>query len=138
MISIEEVRQESLIAFKAVHDANFPSTLVNYPNHVVVDIEKQSDPFVSVSLDLTGMERAAIGEREILVPGSLNVYFYYRTGTGTSDAYTYSDMLNQYLGMTQVGALQFRAVQLITVQTFPEWEGLLNTIRFDVVKALAC
>ncbi len=138
MISIEEVRQEVTAAFKAIHDANYPTILVNYPNFVVVDIERQEDPFVSLELDLSQLERSAIGERELLIPGVLHVNHYFREGTGTSSTTLYTTMLNEYLGMTQVGALQFQVARPISIQTFPGWLGTMNSIGFDVVPSLSC
>lgn len=132
MTSIEEVRQEVISAFKTVHDAHYSATLVNYPNIVVVDIEHQTAPFVSVELDLTKITKAALGEKELLVPGMLFVYFYYRIGTGMAGAYNYTDMLNTYLGQEQVGALYFHEAVPVEVQSFPGWKGLMHTMRFDV------
>ena len=138
MISVDQVRIELVSAFKAVHEANYPSVPANYPNLTVVDIERQRDPFVSVDIDITNMMQAALGERELLVPGFLNVYYYLRTGTGTTLAYQYTDMLNEYLGMTQIGALRFRPVVLRKIQTFPGWEGFMNSLQFDVVQSVTC
>jgi hypothetical protein len=138
MISLDEVRQEVVAAFKQVHDANYPTTLVNYPNLIVVDIENQVDPFVSVDLDLSETERSAVGEKELLVPGNLNVIFYYRENTGTTSSWQYADMLNTNLGMSQVGALQFHPVKPMNIKTFDGWDGLMCTVRFDVVKELSC
>ncbi len=138
MISLDDVREETLTVFKAVHDAYHPTVLVNYPNFVVVDIENQEDPFVSVELSMVNSVQAAMGEREILVPGTLTATYYFREGKGLSSAYVYTDTLNNYIGMTQVGALYFHAVQPMDVQTFPGWKGVMNSIRFDVVKELLC
>lgn len=136
MISLEEVRQTVIGSFKTVHEAHYPSMLVNYPNFVVVDIEHQKNPFISVELDLKDVEQSAIGERDLLVPGTLRVYFYYRVGQGMSGAYSYTDTLNNYIGMSQIGAIWYHAAKPMTVKTFPGWEGCMNTIKFDVVKGL--
>jgi len=135
MISLEEVRQTVIGAFQTIHEAH-SSLLVNYPNFVVVDIEHQKDPFISVELDLKDISQAAIGERELLIPGILRVYFYYRDGQGSSGSYSYTDMLNTYLGMTQIDAIWYHAAKPMTVKTFPGWLGTMNTLRFDVVKGL--
>lgn len=137
MISTDEIRQEVMAAFKIVHEAN-STLLVNYPNHTVVDIERQADPFISLELDFSQHTRSALGEREILAPSFLRIYFYYREGTGMSSAYKYTDMINQYLSMSQVGALQFGENQVLNIQTFPGWLGVMNTLRFDIVPALSC
>lgn len=138
MISLEEVRQAVIGNFQTVHEAQYPTTLAEYPNFSVVDIEHQKEPFVKVELDLKDIEQAAIGERELLVPGVLRVYFYYREGQGMSGAYSYTDALNTYLGMTQIGAIWYHAAKPMNIKTFPGWEGCLNTIKFDVVKNLVC
>ena len=138
MISLEDVRQEVIGAIQSFQETHYPTMKVNYPNFTVVDIEHQKDPFIKVELDFKDIEQAAIGERELLVPGILRVYFYYREGQGMSGAYSYTDALNTYLGMTQVGAIWYHVAKPMNIKTFPGWEGCLNTIKFDVVKGLVC
>jgi len=137
MISVEEVRQEILTAFKTIHDAN-SSYLVNYPNLKIVDIERQRDPFVEVELDFTGITHAAIGEKEILIPGFFNVYFNYRNGTGTSASTLYTDILNQHLSLEQFGDIQFGENKPMSVEFIPGWQGVMNNIRFDITQNPSC
>ncbi len=131
MISLEDVRSSAMVAFKSVHEPNYPTMLVNYPNFVVVDLERQKDPFVSVEIMFDRTPRASLGARDILVEGTLNVYYYFREGHGLSGAYSYTDILNEYLGMSLIDGLQYRAVQTLNVQTFPGWRGVMNSITFD-------
>lgn len=138
MILFDEVRREVFAAIKAAHEANYPAMKANYPNLTVVDIEHQEDPFISVELDLSGVRRTALGEREMLVPGRVDVNYYYREGTGSSGAWAYADTLNDILGMVQIGSILFRNVQPIQIQTFPGWKGLQCGLMFDIVPALAC
>jgi len=135
---IEDVRQSVMQSFGDVHGIYYPTTMVNYPNITVVDIEHQVEPFVSISLDLSKVEKAALGDKELLVPGVLEVYFYYREGTGTQDSMIYTDTLNAHLCMQQVGAIYYHAAKPMRVTTFPAWVGTLNYIKFDVSSALAC
>ena len=129
---LEDVRASVLGAFQTAHAVGYAATKVNYPNLVVVDLEHQRDPFVSVELDLSKVEKAALGDTELLVPGVLQVYFYYREGTGTSGAFSYTDSLNTNLCMQQHGAIYYHVVKPMPVTTFPAWVGLLNYIKFDV------
>jgi len=129
---LEDVRQEVIGAFKGVHDAHYPATKVNYPNFVVVDLEHQVDPFVSVALDLSLASRAAIGDNEMIVPGLLLVYYYFREGTGSAGSFGYTDMLNQYLCMQQIGSIAYGAAKPMSIRSFPVWDGLLNYIKFDI------
>ncbi len=138
MISLETVRQTIASNFQTAHTVGYSTTLVNYPNLVVVDLERQEDPFVSVEIELERTPQAAIGEREILVHGDLRAYFYYRIGTGTSDSLTYADALNEQLGMQLLGEIYFQAVQTMRVHTFPGWEGLMCMFSFDVVAGIDC
>jgi hypothetical protein len=129
---LEDVRKSVIQTFKDVQGLYYPAMSVNYPNLTVVDIEHQADPFVSVSLDLSKVERAALGDKELLVPGVLEVYYYFREGTGTSSALNYTDTLNAYLCMQQIGDIYYHAVKPMNVKTFPAWVGVLNYIRFDI------
>jgi len=132
---LEDVRQAVISAFQTAHAVSYSATKVNYPNLVVVDLEHQVAPFVSVELDLSKVTRAALADTELLVPGVLQVYFYYREGTGTSGALRYTDSLNTNLCMRQHGAIYYHAVKPMPVTTFPAWVGLLNYIKFDLNKA---
>lgn len=136
--SLEEVRQSVMTTFKTAHQANYPTTLVNYPNLVVVDLEHQKDPFVSLRLSLSDTSRTAIGEEEIYVNGTLEVYFYYREGTGTAHAANYTDMLNTTISMNIFDSLGYREVKPINIKSFPGWEGCLNSIEFDLVAGPTC
>lgn len=138
MTSTETVRQTVIAAFKAVHEANYSSTPVNYPNYVVVDLEHQALPFVSVEFSIDESDRAALGERDIFVQGTLRVYYYFRDGGGLDGAYSYTDMLNEYLGMTQADSISYRAVQTLNISSFPGWQGVMNAIKFDVVAVPSC
>ncbi len=138
MLSLEEVRQVVMTTFKSVHDVYYPTMLVNYPNFVVVDLEHQIDPFITVELDFDKTPQAALGEKEINVHGTLIVYFYYRIGTGMSGAYDYTDTLNEYLGMSLIDSIKYQAVSVNNIVSFPGWEGVMNSVVFDVVKGLEC
>ena len=135
-VLLEDVRQAVMTDFKAVHTAYYPTIKVDYPNLRVVDIETQRDPFVKLSLDLSGIERAALGESELLVPGELSVYFYFREDTGTSAATKYTDMLNTYLGLKQVKFIFYHEAKPFNIKTFPGWLGVLNYIKFDVSRSV--
>ncbi len=138
MILVEEVRQEIISTFKAAQDTAYPSMLVNYPNYLVVDLEHQEEPFVTVGLDLVETPVAALGEREILVKGTLILYYYYREGTGVSSAFTYTDFINAELGMKLVNAIQYHAVKSNTFQAYPGWGGRMTVLSFDVVSSVSC
>lgn len=136
MISLEEVRREVVGMFKRVHETFYSEIKVNYPDYVIIDIERQKDPFVSVDIDLSGVKRAAYGEREILVPGHLEVFFYSRLNTGMAESLKYTDMLTENLSQLQVGSVCYGALSPRQVQTFPDWKGVKNVIRFDIVAPL--
>jgi len=133
---LEDVRKSVMTAFQTAHAVSYSTTKVNYPNLMIVDIEHQRDPFVTLHLDLSKVERAAMGDSELLVPGALSVYFYFREGTGTSAAMTYTDMLNSRLGMKHIGHVYYHVVKPIDVITFPGWVGVLNYIKFDVSRSV--
>ena len=109
--------------------------LVNYPNILVVDIEHQLDPFVSVDLEFRDTSRAAMGEREIYGHGALIVYYYFQDNTGTAGATQYADFLNANIAMQEVGSIAYQAVKCVDIRTFPGWVGKMNTIVFDVVQS---
>jgi len=138
MISLEEVRQTVISSFQAIHEVYYPSTLVDYPNYQVVDIERQTAPFIKVELMFDETPRAALGERDILVKGTLYAYFYFRKGAGLSGAYSYTDMLNEYLAMTLTAGIQYQAVRTVNIENFPGWKGVMNGITFDVVSGPDC
>jgi len=73
-----------------------------------------------------------------LVPATLIVYFHYREGRGMSGTLNYTDMLNTYLGMGQVGALQFEEVRPTSVKFITGWNSTMNMLPFNVVKELVC
>ena len=122
MTSLDEIRQAVVAAFKAVHEAYYPTTPVNYPGWAVVDVERQTEPFVSLELDLTGIDQAALGETELRVPAAIMVYFHYREGKGMSGSLLYTDMLNAYLGQTQVGSIRYQVAKPIQVSLLKGWE----------------
>lgn len=133
---LNDVRVAVMSAFQAAHTTTYPLIKVDYPNVSVVDIEHQTDPFVRLHLDLSGIERAAMGDLELLVPGMLSVYFYYKEGTGTLASTQYTDMLNARLGLHQIGHLFFHVVKPIEIKTFPGWVGTMNYIKFDVSRSV--
>lgn len=138
MISLEEIRQTVIASFKAAHEVSYSGTLVNYPNFVVVDLENQKAPFVSVELELTDTSQSALGEREITGQGVLRVYFYYRDGTGMSGSFSYADSLNNNLGMTWLAGIYYQAANVLDVVSFPGWAGKLLEFKFDVVDGVEC
>jgi len=133
MLLLEEVRQTVVGAFKTVHDAHYPTTLVNYENFSVVDIEHQEAPFVNLELNFSSTDQAAMGVREIYVSGILSATFYYQEGHGRQGALSYTDMLNQYLCMQSFDGVHYRAVKPYQVVTFPGWVGTMNNIQFELV-----
>lgn len=133
---LDDVRAAVISNFKTVHDTYFPAMKVNYPNLNVVDLERQVDPFVSLYLDLSKLQRAALGEKELLVPGSLYVSFYFKENTGTKASSQYTDMLNNALGMKQVGFIYYREVRPMEIKTFPGWVGTMNHLMFDVNRSV--
>lgn len=132
---LEDVRKSVIQTFSDVQGIYYPDMKVGYPNWNIVDIEHQVDPFAKVSLDLSKAERAALGDTEQLVPGVLEVYYYFREGTGTSAATKYTDVLNAHMCMQQVGDIYYHAVKPMNVKTFPAWVGVLNYIKFDISSA---
>ena len=138
MISLEEVRQVVVGAFQTFQNANYPSMLVNYPNFVVVDLEHQELPFISLDIEFNETAQAALGEQEIFVRGRLNIYYYYRTGGGVSGSYSYTDALNSNLGMSMIDGVRYEATQVVNVVSFPGWKGCMNTIPFVIVEGVVC
>ena len=135
MIQLEDIRQSVMGTFQTAQAGVYPSMLVNYPNIIVVDIEHQLDPFISVDLEFRDISRAAMGEREIFGHGALIVYYYFQDNTGTSAALQYADFLNANIAMQEINSVAYQAVQSIDIRTFPGWAGKMNTIIFDVVKS---
>lgn len=138
MISLEEVRQTVINAFQTAHAISYSGTLVNFPNYVVVDLENQKNPFVSVDLSIDKSERLAIGEVDIFVQGTLRAYYYFREGKGLSNAYTYTDMLNNELCLREVDSVNYHAVDTSNVISFPGWQGVMNSVKFDIVMSGSC
>ena len=138
MISLEEVRSTVVAAFKSAHEVSYSGVLVNYPNYVVVDLEHQRAPFVSIEMELTDTSQAAIGEREITAQGVLRVYYYYRDGTGMSGAFSYIDAMNDNLGMMWLGGVYYQSAKVLDVVSFPGWKGKLLEFKFAVVDGVEC
>jgi len=132
MIDLEEVRQTVVAAFKTAHEVSYSATLVNYPNFVVVDLERQVEPFVSLELDIKA-ERSSIGEKILWVEGTLSPIFYYRDGKGYSGAVEYTDMLISSLSMKTIDNVYYDVVMPLNIITFPGWKGLMNNIKFKIV-----
>ncbi len=133
MVYLEDVRKSVMSTFHAAHIINYSATPVNYPNLLVVDIEHQLDPFVSVDLEFRNTSRASLGEREIFVNGALIVYYYCQDNTGSTAAMQYSDFLNDSIAMRVIDSVAYQAVQVVDIVTFPGWVGKMNTLVFDVV-----
>ena len=133
MNNLEEVRQVVIGAFKTAHGVSYSTTLVNYPNFVVVDIENQVDPFVSVELDLRKVERSSIGEKDTWIEGTVSAIFYFREGKGSSGSLEYTDMLNNSIAMETINNIYYDVIRPLNVVTFPGWKGVMNDIKFKVV-----
>ncbi len=139
MISFEYVRQKIIAMFKTAHDANYPSTLVNYPNFIVVDLDHQKDPFASVHLSIERQtKQLALGVKELHVIGMLSVSYYFLEGKGLSGAYSYVDMLNTAIGLKNVDGIVYSMADPVNIKTFPGWEGLLSNISFQVPMGADC
>ena len=132
MNNLEEVRQVVIGAFKTAHGVSYSTTLVNYPNFVVVDLERQEDPFVSLELSIKP-ERAAVGEMDTWIEGTVSVIYYFREGQGSSGAYEYTDMLNNSLAMETINDVYYDVIQPFNVVSFPGWKGVMNEMKFKVV-----
>ena len=138
MTSLDEVRQAVVGAFQAIHEVHYPSTKVNYPDFDVVDLENQEQPFVNLELDFSAVSQAAMGENELEVPCMFLVTFYYRPGRGSAEALKYTDMLNEYLCMSQIEYIYYGPAVPIPVTTFPGWQGSMNTIKFHLTSFVPC
>lgn len=138
MISLEEVRQTAIGHFNTAHNVSYAGTLVNYPNLVVVDLEHQVVPFVSVEINFRNTSQSELGQKEILAQGELVAYFYVRDGEGSAAGLRYADELNELLGMELKGEIYYQAASVLDVVTFPGWKGKMIAFKFDVVRGVDC
>jgi len=139
MILFESVRQKVITMFKTAHDANYPDTLVNYPNFVVVDLEHQKDPFVSVHLTINEeTKQLALGEKELYIVGMLSISYYFLEGKGLSGSYSYVDMLNTAIGLENSDGITYNITKPTNIKTFKGWEGVLSNISFRVPLGADC
>ncbi len=129
--STEIIRQKVIAAFKTIHEANYPSTLCNYPNFTVVDFEHQIEPYVTVEIDINPGKQLEIGSTDTFPTGLLSVYFYYPAGKGLSGACSYTDMLMTEMGLNNLNGIQYGPVSPVPVN-FQGWPGKLNMIKFNV------
>ncbi len=138
MISFEEVRQVGIAAYNDVHVVSFPTIPVNYPDRIVVDLEHQVDPFVSVELEFNPASQTALGERELFVSGFLRLYHYTKDGTGTSASLVYVDDVNEELALKNINNVWFGAPDILDVVSFPGWKGKLVGLEFKVSDGVSC
>jgi len=130
MKALNDVRKSLLSAFQSFHEANYPELKVNYPNLVVVDIEHQLDPFISLEIHFDNLDQATLHDDELEITGRFVVYYYFRFGKGTQGALEYTDALNQQFCQRIVGELWLRPARPYNISTFPGWSGVLNSIPF--------
>ena len=133
MISLEEVRQVVTAEFKRVHEISYSATLVNYENVVVVDIEHQSEPFVSFSMAFDDTSRFAIGETERFAIGRLSPIFYYQEGGGGQGKFDYMDILSNELCFQTLNSIYYDKLDPTPVKNLPGWAGAMGQITFHVV-----
>ena len=131
MSTLESIRQSLISVFKTAHDALYPGVLCNYPNHAVVDIDRQRDPFVSVELVFQGAEQAMLGDSDTEAHGIMSVTFYVQDGDGMKSASEYADAIMQELAAQYASSGVFVfAPSIHTVRTFEGWSGLMLAFRF--------
>jgi len=128
--SLELVRQAVTQDFKAFHETYFPDLLVNYENYVVVDIEHQTEPFVSLELKFDP-SFSGLGMQDIDISGEMYAVYYYQQGKGGQGKLEYTDQLNSILGMkVSANGIYYREVVPTPVTTFPGWQGWMNRMKF--------
>lgn len=126
----EQLRKSITAQLVEFFGEKFPTTAVNYPNRLVVDIEKHREPFITVEFLFSGVDQITVGKEQIVPEGSLNLYLYYLKNTGISAGTTFADEVIERFNSVVFGDTSFGKVKTNKVQTFPGWEGLLARIPF--------
>lgn len=133
MISLEEIRKVVLAEFKALHNALYPTTPVNYPNYTTVDAEHLNSQFVSVELRLAdSLELNGVGDEEGIVKGTLSVAFLYPVGVGSQGSAAYLDAIKNYFAFKKINGVCYTRVIISSVSPHPGITGVRMSITFLV------
>jgi len=129
---IEEVRSTVMSLFKSLHTGAYPAMLVNYPNLLAVDIEHQTDPFISV--EITAGETSDIdylgSEGDVIIEGSILINYLIPLGKGTTGAASYSDLLKNNIANKRLSGITYGPLRVFSVSPYPGIVGQCNKISF--------
>lgn len=133
MNRLEEIRQVLFAAFKALHNASFPTVPISWPNFATVDTENLTGPFVSVQLSFRfATEAYDITSDSDIVRGELLISYLRPVGTGLTGSASYSDMLRESFCFQKVEGVTFSGLSVLDVSPAPGILGHLNILKFTV------
>jgi hypothetical protein len=133
-MTFEEFRETIMAAFKAAHEAQYLTTLVDYPNRPIVDIETQSTPWVRLELAINTNKQMCFGSDITRVTGWLYITSYVQTGEGTKWQTQYTDFLDSSFSLKVISGITFREIVPLPGVTYPAWHASRNVLPFTFEK----
>jgi hypothetical protein len=87
---------------------------VETPNRTLIDLSKQTDPFLQVVIAAMGGDQAEIGPDPLVrVDGQLVLTAVVKSGAGVADAEDLRDFVLPYFSTQNLGGVQLQAAQMV-------------------------
>lgn len=133
-MNFEEFRKTIIGIFQDLHEGEYPSTLVDYPNKPRVDSEHQEDPWVRVELAINSNKQLCFGQTYTRIAGWLYVTTFVRTGDGTKWQTEYSDFLDSNFSLETISNILFKELLPLPGVGYPGWYAVRNVLPFTFEK----
>lgn len=133
-MTFDEFRATAIAAFKTLHDANYPAITAEYPNQLVVDIEKETDDWVRVEIAINSHKQLCFGQRYTRVSGWFYISTFVRRGGGTIWQTQYTDFLDTNFSLQVIDDITFKEVLPLPGVGYPAWHVVRNSLPFTFEK----
>jgi len=133
-MTFEEFRETIIGLFQTAHSGSYPTTLVDYPNRPVVDIEAQKLPWVRVELAINNQKQLCFGQSFTRVSGWLYVATNVLTGDGTKWQTQYTDFLDTNFSLKVLEEITFKEIVPLPGVSYPAWHTVRNVLPFTFEK----
>jgi hypothetical protein len=133
-MTFEEFRETVVAKFQTVHTAAYPTTLVDYPNRIIVDVEHQKNPWVSLELVINSHKQLCFGQSFTRISGWFYVATFVRSGEGTKWQTQYTDFLDQNFSLKVIDEITFKEIVPLPGVSYPAWHAVRNMLPFTFEK----
>lgn len=131
--SFEETRQTIIAAAKTMLDANFASTVVEWPNYPAANKEHLVYPFIRVLLEFsTAVEQFGISDDDSIIRGKLVFYYLYQENTGLNGVGAFLDAVKNYFCFKALSGVSYGKMVVYNVYPSPGLVGQKIEVRFMV------